>query len=343
MNKICLFWEKLFGFNILRRILSSFLFSLLVILSVSAGMVKGQTTPNPALLVGEKSGDLLTIVDPESYEIIKRIPANANPHEVATTGRYAYVSNTGAGSITVIDLESQSLVEGIDLAPLSPIHGLWIAGGKLYFANESSRTIGRYDPDSEEIDWVLGTGQPQSHMIVVSSDEQRIFTTNMGPGTASILERTEEGSGWELTVIPTGPRAEGIDVSPDGRELWVSNVNNSTISVIDVGFKQIVETLSLNTKFSNRLRFTPDGRRVFVADLQGNEVLVFDRETREEVARIDVGGGSEGMQMTPDGTRVFVSVSTAGKVVEIDLRTLKVTGEIKGFNNPDGLAWSARD
>lgn len=340
MSKIHLSFEKPFGLNCLHRILLSILLILLVILSVSPGMVKGQTTPNPALLVGEKSGDLLTIVDPETHEIIKRVPANANPHEVATIGRYAYVSNTGADFITVIDLESQAQVEGIDLDPLSPIHGLWIAGDKLYFASEGSRTIGRYDPDSQEIDWVLGTGQPQSHMIVVTPDERRIFTTNMGPGTASILERTEDGTGWDITVIPTGPRAEGIDVSPDGEELWIANVNNSTISVIDVESKQIVETLSLDTEFSNRLKFTPDGRRVFVADLQGNDVLVFDRESREEIRRIDVGGGSEGIQMIPDGSRVFVSVSTAGKVVEIDLETLEVTAEITGLDNPDGLAWS---
>src|SRR5690625_4762048 len=97
-------------------------------------------TPSPALLVGEKSGARMAIVSPESLEFVAQVPANPNPHDIATDGTYAYVSNSGARSITVIDLESQQQVEGIDMRPLSPTHGLWVAQGKLYFANEQSRT-----------------------------------------------------------------------------------------------------------------------------------------------------------------------------------------------------------
>src|SRR5690625_3044920 len=189
--------------------------------------------PSPAQLVGEKSGARMAIVDPETLEIVAQVPANPNPHEIATDGTYAYVSNSGARSITVIDLESQQQVEGIDMRPLSPIHGLWVAQGKLYFANEQSRTIGCYNPESGEIEWVFGTGQWASHMLMLDESANRIFATSMSPGSVSIIERTDDGREWEITVIPTGPRAEGLDLSPDGRELWVTNVNESTISVID--------------------------------------------------------------------------------------------------------------
>src|SRR5690625_6526475 len=101
----------------------------------------------------------MAIVNPETLEIVAQVPANPNPHESATDGTYAYVSNSGASSITVIDLESQQQVEGIDMRPLSPTHGLWVAQGKLYFASEQSRAIGCYNPESGEIEWVLGTGQ----------------------------------------------------------------------------------------------------------------------------------------------------------------------------------------
>lgn len=301
------------------------------------GVASAQPTPSPALLVGEKSGAQLAIVDPSTLEVVVHVPANDNPHEVATDGEYAYVSNAGALAITVIDLERQKQVEGIDLRPMGAIHGLWMADGKLYFANEGARTIGRYDPEVQQIDWVLGTGQPQSHMLVVSEDASQIFATSMRPGSVSIIERTS--GNWEITVIPTGPRAEGLDLSPDGQELWVTNVEERTISVIDVDAKEVVETIALPTTFSNRLRFTPDGRHVFVSDLQGDELLVLDATTREEVKRIDVGGGTEGLMMDPDGTRAFVAVSPMNKVAVIDLETLAVTGEITGLNNPDGMAW----
>jgi YVTN family beta-propeller protein len=300
---------------------------------------QSQNTPSPALLVGEKSGALLAIVDPVTLEIVARVPANPNPHEVATDGRYAYVTNSGAEKITVIDLMTQSQVEGIDLNPLSSIHGIWMAGGNIYFANERSRTIARYHPESEGIDWVLGTGQKRSHMLMVSEDESTIFATNMDPGSVSIIEYNEDDSDWDITVIETGARAEGLDLSPDGSELWVTNVYDSTISVIDTETKRVVSTIDLPTNFSNRLKFTPDGKYVFVAELRGTELLILDAVTRESVKRIDVGGGSEGMQMSPQGDRAFIAVSTINTVAVIDLETLEVSATIEGFNNPDGMTW----
>lgn len=317
------------------RILLAAVSFLLLAIPVRAS---GQVTPSPALLVGEKDAGLLTIVDPATLEIVARVPANPNPHEVATDGRFAYVSNSGAGAITVIDLASRRQIDGIDLAPLSPVHGLWVSRGKLWFANEGSRTIGRYDPIEGRIDRVLGTGQALSHMLVVNRDGTRIFTTNMAPGTVSRIELDDRGR-WEIATIPTGARVEGIALSPDERELWVTNVDDGTISIIDTDAFRVVETLELPTQFSNRLTFSPDGSRVIVSDLRGTEVLVFDPGSRSIIARVDVGGGSEGLLVTPDARLAFISVSTAGHVAVLDLRSLTVTAKITGFSNPDGIAW----
>jgi DNA-binding beta-propeller fold protein YncE len=319
-------------------ILSSLMIACFLI-TAGAADVHAQGTPSPALLVGEKSGDLLAIVDPETLEIVARVPANRQPHEITSDGRYAYVSNSGQDFITVIDLERQEQAEPIDMSPLSPIHGLWVSQGKLYFANEDSRTISCYNPETGEIEWVIGTGEWMSHMLMVSEDANKIFATSMFPGTALILERVDHRRMWDISVIPTGPRAEGLDVSPDGREFWVTNVHESTISIIDVEARKEVEKIDLPTNFSNRLKFTPDGRYVVVAELQGDEVLILDARTRVQVKRIDVGGGTEGIQMDPEGSRFFISVSPENKVVVIDLETLEVAGEIHGFNNPDGLWW----
>lgn len=311
----------------------------ILFITLFPGVVHAQKTPSPALLVGEKSGAALSIVDPATMTVVAQVPANDNPHEVATDGRYAYVSNSGAKKITVIDLEKQEQVEGIDLTPMSAIHGLVMADGKLYFAHESSRTISRYDPVTKTIDQVLGTGIPAMHMIAVPGEGDVLFGTSMSAGVAAIIEKIPS-MGWDITTIPTGPRAEGLDVSPDGHELWVTNVFDSTISVIDIASKKQIEKIDMPTTFTNRIKFTLDGRYAFIPDLSGDEVIVLDARTRVVVKRIDVGGGSEGVLMAPDGMRVFIAVSRANKVVAIDLESLAIVGEIPGLINPDGMAWA---
>ena len=314
-------------------------------LLLSAGGAAGQATPSPVLLVGEKSAGFLSIVDPATLRVVARVPANRNVHEIATDGRRAYISNSGALAITVVDLATRAQLPGIPLAPLSAIHGLWVADGKLWFANEGSRTIGTYDLASERIDWVLGTGQPGSHLIVVSPDGSRIFTTNGPAGTVSIIERRRGNNGGyvvgSVEVVAAGAGVEGLDVSPDGKELWAVNVRDRTITVIDVARRAPVATIPIVTTYSNRLKLTPDGRRVLVTDLRGKELMVFDVATRREIERIDLGGGAEGVLMAPDGSRAFVAVSETGRVAVIDLATLAEVGEVTGLENPDGMAWAA--
>ena len=138
--------------------------------------------------------------------------------------------------------------------------------------------------------------------------------------------------------MKVGNGSEGFDVSPDGKEVWVANAQDGTISVIDRASKRVVATLNSNTRGANRLKFTPDGRRVLVSLLGGSGVVVVDAKTRAVTQKIAMPGhGCAGIQMQPDGARAYVSCE---QVEVIDLKSMKVTGQIDAGGNPDGLAWA---
>ena len=101
----------------------------------------------------------------------------------------------------------------------------------------------------------------------------------------------------------------------------------------------MVQTLDLHTKRSNRLKFTPDGKRVLVSDLESGDVVAIDAVQRKEIKRIKMGRGPEGILMTPDGSRAFVAVAGDNSVAILDLTTLEVTGHISTGAGPDGMAW----
>src|SRR5271169_5600133 len=144
------------------------------VLLVSTAFAVAQT-PSPALLVLEKSDNMLAIVDPVSLQIVVRIPAGPDPHEIVTSadGKLAYISNYGGNdstlnTISVVDLAARKPLPPINLGALRSTHGLAFAGGELYFTAETNKVIGRYDPATRSIDWVLGTGQDRTHMLVVN-------------------------------------------------------------------------------------------------------------------------------------------------------------------------------
>ncbi len=159
-----------------------------------------QTTPSPALLVLSKQDHTLAIVDPATSKISARLPVGDDPHEVIASadGRTAYVSNYGFGAfhtLAVLDLVTPKALESIDLGALRGPHGLDFQQGKLWFTAEVAKCIGRFDPATGKIDWVMGIGQARTHMLYVFPDGKRIVTTNVNAGTVTILDHAENGGG----------------------------------------------------------------------------------------------------------------------------------------------------
>ncbi len=314
-------------------------------------------TPSPALLALEKSDSTLAIIDPASLQVLARIDAGQDPHEVIPSddGKLAYISNYGGegstlNTISVVDLVARKALPPIDLGALRSAHGLAFAGGKLYFTAETNKVIGRYDPVTQRVDWVLGTGQDRTHMILVSQSLDQIITSNVGSGTISIIEQITHGprTTWVVTNVRAGNGSEGFDVSPDGKEIWAANAQDGTVTIIDVASKKVSQTVPISVKRANRLKFTLDGKQVLISGLggsstpSGGDLAVLDVATRKEVRLLRLGGGSAGILVAPDGVRAYVAVSTNGKIAVVDLKNLTVIGEISTGNQPDGLAWAVR-
>ncbi len=311
---------------------------------VFAAAAAAAQIPSPALLVLNKEGTL-AMVDPATKKVIGVVRTGESPHEVVASsdGKLAFVSNYGTGSepgstISVIDLPAQKELRRLDLGSLRRPHGLAFSGGKLYFTAEANKIIGRYDPATNQIDWLLGTGQNTTHMVELSKDGRLIFTANIGSDSISVIEPAGVMN-WNQTVIPVGKGPEGFDITPDGTQLWAANSRSGNVSVIDIATRRVVHTFSVQTKRSNRLKFTPDGRLVLISDLDAGELLILERDTRKELKRMKLGKQLAGILITPDGAKAYVAVTGDDNVAVIDLKTLELADRIQTGTGPDGMAW----
>jgi len=302
-------------------------------------------SPGPRLVVLNKEDATLVTVDPATGKVLGRVPTGEGPHEVAVSadGRTAVVGNYGAqtpgGSISVIDLPSMKETQRVDVTPLRRPHGVFFHGGAAYFTAETNRIVSRYDVASNKIDWQFGTGQSGTHMVWVNADASKMYTCNIGSNSISILERGTNPLNWNQTVVPVGRGPEGFDVSPDGRELWAAHSQDGGVSIIDLEQKKVTATFDVQSKRSNRLKFTPDGKTVLISDLDAGELLVVDVPSRKVTKKIALGRMVEGILVQPDGARAYVAVNGDNHVAVVDLKTLAVTAKIETGRGPDGMAW----
>ena len=303
-------------------------------------------TPSPALLILDKEG-ALAIVDPATRQVVAKVRTGEGPHEVeaSTDGKLAFVSNYGSSapgsSISVIDLVGQKELHRVDLGVLRRPHGLYFAGGKLYFTCETNKIIGRYDPSTNQVDWLLGTGLNGTHMVQLNKDLNQIYTANIGSNAIGIFDRTGALE-WTQTVVPVGKGPEGFDVTPDGKELWAAHSQDGGVSIINIQTKSVAHTFKVQTQRSNRLKFTPDGRLVLISDLGAGDLLILERATRKELKRMPLGKQLAGILVEPDGSRAYIAATGDNNVAVIDLKTLDLVNRIQPGVGPDGMAWAVR-
>ena len=297
------------------------------------GTVSAQPPSPGRLLVLLRDASALAIVDPASGAVLGRVPTGRDPHEVTASadGRLAFVASMVDG-ISVIDLAAQEEIRRFNPGPGSRPHDVLFAGGKLYFTIEGYKSIGRYDPSTDEMDWTLGIGQDGTHLLVLDRDSDTMFMPNTRSNSVTMVERITAGPAQAtLTVIPVpGELPEGIDLSPDGREIWTATRNDGGVSIIDVASRRVVQTLDLGMKDANRLKFTPDGR-VLIIDGEAAAVVILDAATRTEITRVTLGQADTGdgaVLVAPDGTRAYLGLRAEDRVAVLDLNTLEVTDEL---------------
>jgi YVTN family beta-propeller protein len=324
-----------------------FLLSCGVLVAI-ANVAAAQTPPAARLLVLLRNASALAFVDPASGQVLGKVPVGRDPHEVAVTpdGSMAFVASPGVG-ISVIDVRTMKELRRIDTGAASAPHDVLFAGGKLYFTAEGYKSIGRYDPAANKVEWMLGIGQDGTHMMVLARDQQTMWVPNRGSNSISVIDGVAGGPPrFKTMAIPVpGTTPEGLDLSPDGRELWTATRGDGSVSIIDTTSRRVIQSMYLKLDDANRLKFTPDGR-VLILDGGTGTLIVLDAKSRKEIKRLKVADrdtGDGGVFVMPDGSRAYLGLRDDHSVVAVNLRTLEV--ESRWAMGPDSgpgcINWAA--
>ncbi len=304
------------------------------------------------LLVAQKGDQSLGIVDPVAGTVLASVPEGGNTgHEVIASrdGRVAYVpiyGNSGVGkpgtdgtNMVVIDLASRKIVGNVDFGhgvrPHDPVLGP--KDGLLYVTTELDKTVSIIDPKTLKIVGSIPTGQPESHMLVISHDGSRGYTANVGPGTVSVLDMAARKT---LKVIPISGNTQRISISPDDKWVFTADQTQPRMAVIDTTTNTVKTWVPMDAVGYGSAP-TQDGRWLLVALERANKVAVIDLQTMKVAHNVDVCADPQEVVMHPDGKTAYVSCMAANKVAEIDIAAGKVTREFATGKTTDGLAWAS--
>lgn len=301
----------------------SFLFiCLFVVLPVKAGV----------LVIAYMDESKVVLVDGKTYKTLAVLDTGKNPHEVRVSpdNRRAYVA--AGKTITVVDLKNRKIRANFDLGEYAA-HDIRVSrdNRRLWLACARKEAILELDAESGKVLNSYQTKQKGAWFVEVTPDERKIYTPNLEGKSVSVITRAT----GETKIIPFEHPVYGIDITPDGKQIWVSGRD---VTVIDTATDKIITTIKAPEADTGRIRLTSDGKKAIVALLK--KVIVYDVKNRRLISEIEVGASPKVLTLSADNRRVFLTNPDDNSVSVVDIVAGKQLTAFQTGKKPDGIGWA---
>jgi YVTN family beta-propeller protein len=242
---------------------------------------------------------------------------------------YAYVTNGGSGTLTVIDVVNVRVDRELPVG-LNPVAvAASPTSNEIYVVNSGAEGAqGSVSVISAESNTIAATIPVRRQPVSIDIDPsgERAYVANSGSNTVSVIDLKARR---EIAVeVPVA-----IRISPDGKTLVVANRSGNSVSLIDPATGTLRAVFSGCPGASDAV-ILPDSSKAFVACAAGHQVMAIalagskfnpDQPDRLE-ALLDVGRAPVQLALKPDGGEIFVSNSLSDSVSEVVTTTDDVGG-----------------
>ena len=301
------------------------------------------------LVVANKGDATLSVVDTNvGLQIATIAEDGMTGHEVAVSpdGKRAYVpiyGNVGVGQagtdgrlLREISLTTHSIIGTLDfhkgVRPHKVVFGP--ANGLLYVTTELENSVTIVNPRNLKIVGSIPTGAAQTHMLAITHDGRRGYTSNVKPGSVSVLDLDENKL---ITTIPISPVSQRIALSADDRQAFTADQTAARLAVIDTQANAVTSSIPLpGLAFGTAA--TPDGRWLIAALPAVSMVALIDLRSMTVTRTLNVPKAPQEVLIRPDGGLAFVSCDASGQIAVIDVATWRLERLIAVGPVCDGLA-----
>ena len=150
-------------------------------------------------------------------------------------------------------------------------------------------------------------------------------------------------TGSIVRQIKVGGEPEGVDISPDGKMVYVTSENDNQVYAIDTARLEVAKVIDVGPR-PRSTAVLPKTHRAYVSSENGAAVHIFDTANYKVVQRLIFTPDTlrpMGVVAAPDGATVYVTTGRGGTLEAIDAATNKVRASVPVGERPWGLAVAA--
>ncbi len=236
----------------------------------------------------------------------------SSPIGVAITpnGLYAYVTNQGSNTVSVVSTSSDSVVSTISVGTDPDGIAITPNGQYAYVANYNSNSVSVISTSSNSVVATITSGtNPRG--IAITPNGQYAYVANYNSNSVSVISTS---SNSVVATIPVGSGPSGVAITPNGQYAYVANYNSNSVSVISTSSNSVVATIPIGTNPTG-VAVTPNGQYAYVANFIGNSVSVIYTSSNSVVATVPIGTNPRGVTITPNGQYAYTA--NAGNSISV--------------------------
>jgi YVTN family beta-propeller protein len=121
---------------------------------------------------------------------------------------------------------------------------------------------------------------------------------------------------------------EKLDVTPDGKHIYVASEDTGTAVVFDTASGKPVASANVGAE-PEGVRVTPNGKFAYMTSESAWQVSIIDTKTNQIVKQIKVGLRPRAIAFTPDSKKAYVPGEFDGSITVIDAQKLTVLKTIQ--------------
>lgn len=247
---------------------------------------------------------------------------------------YAYITNGGDGTVSVINTQTNKVVDTIIVGNSTSYITTKVDGTKVYVSNSGTSTVSVINTSSNTVTATIPVGRNPDGLCI-SPDGSKVYVANNGGSTMSVINTA---SNSVTATIPGLNSPWGVAVSTDGSKVYVTNANGNTLSVIDATSNTIATTVQVGD-IPLYVTLNPSGKYIYVGNFGDQTISVIDAATNTITATIPVGNSMYGIAFSPDGTKIYV-VNGTNTVTILNAATNTIITSVIVGRFPSGIGVS---
>jgi len=284
-------------------------FQFLLLLITYLGLTQFSLAANKGIAYVSNQDGAVTVINLDTMESIGNIDIGAKgPRGIGVTadGKWLVTANKDDGNISIVDTSGASSPKFVSIGKNPEF--VRVMGDRAYITYEPSAKSG---PPSK----------PGAGVAKNSDDKEEKI-----PGRIAIVDLM---SGKVISEVIGKPETEGVEFSKDGKQMFVTNESDNSITVHDISSGKLLMSVPVG-KYGERprgIKTSPDGKTIVTTLELANKMLVLN-DRLEVIKEVPTGKTPYGISFDRTGNRIFVAANKEKALQVFDAKTFEKIKDI---------------